>query len=72
MHVRYNDPEAALVLLVTAGRGDALFGRNWLRYIRLNVDWKAVHSVRLVKPQPKLNDLISQHKELFSEELGKI
>ena len=55
-----------------SGRGPTLFGRNWLRYIHLDVDWKAVHTVELAKKMPKCVDLLSQHKELFSDGLGKI
>ena len=72
VHVCYGEQKAALVLIVVSGRGPTLFGRNWLRYIHLDVDWKAVHTIELAKKMPKCVDLLSQHKELFSDGLGKM
>ena len=72
VHVCYGEQKAALVLIVVSGRVPNLFERNWLRYIRLEVDWKAVHTVKLAKKMPMCADLLSQHKELFSDGLGKI
>ena len=38
LHVRvqYGDQVAKLALVVVAGEGPSLFGRNWLKYLRLN------------------------------------
>ena len=38
VHVQYCGQTAPLVLVVVAGDGPSLFGRNWLKYIQL--DWK--------------------------------
>ena len=72
VHVRYGEQKAALVLLVVSGCGPALFGQNWLCYIRLDVDWRAVHAVQLGRKTPKLTDLVNQHEGFFAKGLGKI
>ena len=67
VHVHYGDQRARLVLLVVAGNGPSLLGRNWLRYIRL--DWKKLHAV---SRSTELSDLLRKNNVLFKEELGKI
>ena len=71
VHVRYGEQHAALVLIVVAGEGPSLLGRNWLKYLKLQVDGSTVHAVAAQKTTD-LTDLIHQHKMLFSGELGKI
>ena len=44
VRVRYGDQEAKLVLVVVGGEGPCLFGRNWLKYIRLN--WHSISTVQ--------------------------
>ena len=68
VHVRYGEQSASLVLLVVAGDGPTLLGRNWLRYIRL--DWKSINAVS-AQP-PSIAHLQTQHEALFTDELGKI
>ena len=68
VHVKYGTQSAPLVLVVVAGNGPSLFGRNWLKYIQL--DWKHIATVRTV-PQ-ELNSLLEGHDGLFKEELGTI
>ena len=67
VHVHYGDQRARLVLLVVAGDGPSLLGRNWLRYIQL--DWKEIHAV---SKTTKLDELLHQNSALFKDELGKI
>ena len=43
VRVQYGEQTAPLVLVVVAGNGPSLFGRNWLKYIRL--DWGRIASV---------------------------
>ena len=38
MDVQYGEQKESLVLVVIAGTGPALLGRNWLQHLRLN--WK--------------------------------
>ena len=41
--VSYKDQQATLPLVVVAGTGPSLLGRNWLTTIRL--DWKSINTV---------------------------
>ena len=41
--VQYEDQFKKLVLVVTAGNGPSLLGRNWLNHIKLN--WKKLFAV---------------------------
>ena len=44
VHVKYGEQTAPLVLIVVDGNGPSLFGRNWLKYIKL--DWGRITTVR--------------------------
>ena len=67
VHVHYGKQFAHLVLLVVAGDGPSLLGRNWLHYIKL--DWKKIHAV---SKSIKLTDFLHHNSHLFREELGEI
>ena len=41
--VKYNQQVETLPLIVVAGEGPSLLGRNWLRRIRL--DWKRIGAI---------------------------
>ena len=56
-----------LELVVVQGHGPALFGRNWLKHIRLN--WKNIGAILY---DEDLTRILSNHDELFSDELGTI
>ncbi|KAK2711383.1 hypothetical protein QYM36_012534 [Artemia franciscana] len=59
---------ATLPLIVAAGNGLSLFGRNWLQEIKM--DWnmiKAVKKMPDIKPQN-----MSEFSELFSKNLGNV
>ena len=47
------------------GSGPALFGRNWLRTVKL--DWGSIKKVTT-----DLESVISEHKEVFKDELGTL
>ena len=71
LHVRvqYGTQAAKLVLVVVAGEGPSLFGRNWLNHIRPNLTTlTAVRTVML----KSLNGLMQQHASLFSDTLGTV
>ena len=71
VHVSYGSQKAALVLLVVAGAGPTLPGRNWLRHIRL--DWKAIHAISdESSSSTALNQMLTQFEELFSGKLGTV
>ena len=67
VHVHYGDQRARRVLLVVAGDGPSLLGRNWLCYIQF--DWREIHAV---SKTTKLDELLRQNSALFNDELGKI
>ena len=69
MRVQYEGQLKKLVLVVIAGDGPSLLGRNWLSHITLN--WKKVFAVRTLRLE-SLNKLMQRHKPLFSEGLGTI
>ena len=61
--------KAKLALIVVDGSGPNLFGRNWMKYIRL--DWAKISPVR-IQPSSRHSVLIEQFGSLFREGLGKI
>ena len=68
VHVQYCGQTAPLVLVVVAGDGPSLFGRNWLKYIQL--DWKRIATVGT--RSNSLQTLLEKHKSLFKEKLGTV
>ena len=69
VRVRYGDQKQKLVLVVVAGNGPSLLGRNWLKYIRL--DWSSIFAVRTARKKT-LDSLLKQHESLFTDELGNV
>ena len=69
LRVQYGEQEQKLVLVVVAGDGPSLLGRNWLKYLQL--DWSSMASVRTVKWK-SLNTLLQKHQALFADELGTV
>ena len=69
VQVYYGQQTFDLTLVVVAGSGPSLLGRNWLQSIRL--DWRAIHkaSSALLTPLPSLLD---EDQALFQDELGTI
>ena len=67
VRVRYGEQKQKLVLVVVAGDGPSLLGRNWLKYIRL--DWSGIFAVHTARTET-VDNLLTQHKVLFSDELG--
>ena len=65
VQIEYGNQEAKLPLLVVPGSGPSLFGRNWLKSIRLN--WPDIKKVSL-----ELDTLLSKYTDLFKEELGTV
>ena len=47
VRVRYGDQKQKLVLVVVAGNGPSLLGRNWLKYIC--IDWSSIFAVRTAR-----------------------
>ncbi len=65
--VSYNNQECVLDLYVVQKGGPALWGRDWLR--KLKVDWKSIHSLRVSQPTTqslKPKQYKEQTKVIFS------
>ena len=52
-------------MVVLAGHGPSLFGRNWLQHIRLN--WSEIFHVDL-----GVDEVISSHPTIFSTDTGSL
>lgn len=59
-------------LYVLDGKFDSIFGRNWLRKIKIN--WKEIHQIKDSGDNLKLrmNQLITEYDDIFNSELGEI
>ena len=70
--VRYERVVATdLPLVVVAGDGPSLLGRNWLKHIRLN--WKKIGTVVLSgSTAHELSRLLQDYQEIFADELGTV
>ena len=55
-----------LELLVAAGAGPSLIGRDWLHELKL--DWTTIHSVQA---ENKLQSLLQQYSTVFNDETGR-
>jgi hypothetical protein len=67
--IEYHEQQEKLNLLVVAGAGPTLLGRDWLHKIRL--DWKGMLNKMYTSPA-NLQEILDKHKAIFSEELGLI
>ncbi len=66
--VCYEGEKFQLPLLVVAGNGPTLLGRNWLNKIKLN--W---HMIKQLTPSTsKIDCLVHKYSELFEESLGTL
>ena len=65
--VMHNGQTQALPLVITEGSGPTLLGRNWLGALRL--DWRTIFNIGR---DLSLQQVLSQHTEVFREELGKL
>ena len=65
--VKYQTQTVTLPIFVIKGKGVSLFGRNWLKRIKL--DWQIIKSIRINSP---LDEVIEKHTRLFRSELGKL
>ncbi|XP_043235721.1 uncharacterized protein K02A2.6-like [Amphibalanus amphitrite] len=71
--VQYEGQMKKLPVYVVGGNGPCLLGRNWLHEIKLN--WSSLVGQVKEKPEPqkkmkKLSEVLKEHEELFSDELG--
>ena len=68
--VQYNTQSCTLPLLVVAGKGPTLLGRDWLRHLQL--DWKAIGLTTLDGGRVRVQALIHKYPDVFAEKLGKM
>ncbi len=68
VHVQYGSQTRTLPLVVVAGKGPTLLGRDWLQYIQL--DWKMIGLTTLDKGQARVQSLLQRYPEVFSETPG--
>ena len=61
--VAYKNQEIEAPLIVVAGDGPTLFGRNWLQLLQL--DWKEIRYMTTA-----IDTLLQKHEVLFKDELG--
>ena len=66
VEVMYKSQKAQLALLVVAGNGTTLLGRNWLK--ALHLDWQEIHYVY----DGPISQLLEKHSALFQEGLGTL
>ena len=60
-----------LPIVVIAGDGPSLLGRNWLKHIRLN--WNSICTVACADAEEgSLKSLLRKHEEVFKDELGTV
>ena len=64
--VNHHNQCKVLELLVAAGAGPSLIGRDWLHELRL--DWSTIHNVQ---SENKLQSLLQQYSTVFNDETGK-
>ncbi len=62
--VEHREQEEQLPLVVVAGEGPSLLGRDWLS--KLKLDWKTIFSTQV---QDTLKDVLARHKAVFGSEL---
>ena len=67
--VSYKSQSKKLGLLVVAGNGPSLLGRDWLSQLQL--DWSQINSV-LASTAPACEEILDKHKTVFKNELGKV
>ena len=65
--VKYQTQTVTLPIFVIKGKSVSLYGRNWLKRIKL--DWQIIKSLRINSP---LDEVIEKHSHLFRSELGKL
>ena len=67
VEVQYESQQATLPVFVIKGEGTSLFGRNWLKEIKLN--WS---TISWVDTENSVQQLLDKHSRLFRSELGTL
>ena len=74
VHVKVQGEKAVLPLIVVEGNGISLFGRNWLKGLKLN--WTEIAKIKGVtknhfENKPQLERLLADYQQIFGTELGR-
>ena len=73
VEITYGEQQKTLPLLVVAGAGPSLFGRDWL--LEICLDWQHLGLYRLQAAPPTTVDLqsvLQRHEAVFRDELGLV
>ena len=65
--VEYGVQKSQLELLVIAGSGSSLFGRDWL--LKIKLDWGKLHHIEVPSA---LHKVLKKHATVFKDELGEV
>ena len=68
--IQYKGQEKKLNLLVVAGKGPSLLGRDWLNHIKL--DWSQLNHLHTSATSTSCQQIFDRHKTVFEEGLGKV
>ena len=69
VEVTHNEQKKRMNLLVVAGDGPSLLGRDWLSHIRL--DWSTLNRIQSTATSA-CQEILDQHNALFKDELGTV
>ena len=67
VRVRHQDQQLELPLVIVAGSGPSLLGRDWLS--QMHLDWQSMFATQR---EETLADVIQRHEEVFQEGLGRM
>ena len=67
IRVRHQDQQLELLLVIVAGSGPSLLGRDWLS--KMHLDWQGMFATQR---EETLADVIQRHEGVFQEGLGRI
>ena len=70
VNVTYQTQKRRLPLLVVAGDGPSLLGRDWLQQMKL--DWSGLYAFSVAGPKSQWQDVIDRHPDAFKDELGRV
>ncbi|XP_039524968.1 uncharacterized protein K02A2.6-like [Pimephales promelas] len=69
VEVRHKGVLKKLPVVVVPGTGPNLLGRGWIK--EFGMEWEAIHKIQGME-NITLTEVLSQHSELFKEELGEL
>ena len=67
--VEYHSQKANLHLLVVAGSGPSLLGRDWLA--KLCLDWRNLHRLQTTPQEHQLQETLDRYADVFKEGMKK-